>query len=184
MELVHGLCYYIYVNFIWRKKEADGGTFALIVHGIQTFLVVLLGIYALIALPIINKKIRMKTIHTLSPQNVWKHFYSLTRIPRPSGHVEEVREFLVDFGKNIGLESFVTLLGMLLFVNLQPQEWKIEKALFFKVTWIWYSKNNDKVHDFTKDPIETVVDGEWLKVNGTTLGADNGLGVAAAMAVL
>ena len=56
---------------------------------------------------------------------------------------------------------------------------------FFRHTWIWcLRKNNDTVHDFTKDPIETYIDGDWVKAKGTTLGADNGLGVAAIMAVL
>lgn len=127
----------------------------------------------------------MKTIHTLSPQNVWKHFYSLTRIPRPSGHVEEVREFLVDFGKNIGLESFVDSIGNVIIRKPATQGMENRKGIILQGHMDMVpQKNNDKVHDFTKDPIETVVDGEWLKANGTTLGADNGLGVAAAMAVL
>ena len=127
----------------------------------------------------------MKTIHTLSPQNVWKHFYSLTRIPRPSGHVEEVREFLVDFGKNIGLESFVDSIGNVIIRKPATPGMENRKGIILQGHMDMVpQKNNDKVHDFTKDPIETVVDGEWLKANGTTLGADNGLGVAAAMAVL
>ena len=53
----------------------------------------------------------MSTILSLAPQNVWKHFYSLTQIPRPSGHMEKITEFLLDFGKNLGLESFVDEAG-------------------------------------------------------------------------
>lgn len=49
----------------------------------------------------------MSTILSLAPQNVWKHFYSLTQIPRPSGHMEKVTDFLMNFGKGLGLESFV-----------------------------------------------------------------------------
>ena len=53
----------------------------------------------------------MSTILSLAPQNVWKHFYSLTQIPRPSGHMEKVTEFLINFGKGLGLESFVDEAG-------------------------------------------------------------------------
>ena len=53
----------------------------------------------------------MSTILQLAPQNVWKHFYSLTQIPRPSGHMEKITEFLVNFGKGLGLESFVDEIG-------------------------------------------------------------------------
>lgn len=53
----------------------------------------------------------MSTILQLAPQNVWKHFYSLTQIPRPSGHMERITEFLVNFGKSLGLESFVDEVG-------------------------------------------------------------------------
>ena len=55
----------------------------------------------------------MSTILSLAPQNVWKHFYSLTQIPRPSGHMEKVTEFLINFGKGLGLESFVDEAGNL-----------------------------------------------------------------------
>ena len=53
----------------------------------------------------------MSTILQLAPQNVWKHFYSLTQIPRPSGHMEKITKFLIDFGKGLGLESFVDEVG-------------------------------------------------------------------------
>ena len=53
----------------------------------------------------------MSTILQLAPQNVWKHFYSLTQIPRPSGHMEKITEFLINFGKGLGLESFVDEVG-------------------------------------------------------------------------
>ena len=127
----------------------------------------------------------MSTILQLAPQNVWKHFYSLTQIPRPSGHVEKVTEFLVNFGKELGLESFVVEVGKFKIRKpattcMENSKWVIQQAHMEMVP----QKNNDTVHDFTKDPIETYVDGDWVKAKGTTLGADNGLGVAAAMAVL
>ena len=127
----------------------------------------------------------MKTILQLAPQNVWKHFYSLTQIPRPSGHVRKVTEFLVNFGKELGLESFVDEAGNVIIRKPATPGMENRKGVILQAHMDMVpQKNNDTVHDFTKDPIETYVDGDWVKAKGTTLGADNGLGVAAAMAVL
>ncbi|MDE6171609.1 aminoacyl-histidine dipeptidase [uncultured Bacteroides sp.] len=127
----------------------------------------------------------MSTILQLAPQNVWKHFYSLTRIPRPSGHMEKITEFLVDFGKGLGLESFVDEVGNVIIRKAATPGMENRKGVILQAHMDMVpQKNNDTVHDFTKDPIETYVDGDWLKAKGTTLGADNGLGVAAIMAVL
>ena len=127
----------------------------------------------------------MKTILQLAPQNVWKHFYSLTQIPRPSGHVGKVTEFLVNFGKELGLESFVDEAGNVIIRKPATPGMENRKGVILQAHMDMVpQKNNDTVHDFTKDTIETYVDGDWVKAKGTTLGADNGLGVAAAMAVL
>lgn len=127
----------------------------------------------------------MSTILQLAPQNVWKHFYSLTRIPRPSGHVEQVTEFLVNFGKELGLESFTDEVGNVIIRKPATPGMENRRGVILQAHMDMVpQKNNDTVHDFTKDPIETWVDGEWVKAKGTTLGADNGLGVAAAMAIL
>ena len=127
----------------------------------------------------------MSTILQLAPQNVWKHFHSLTQIPRPSGHVEQVTEFLVNFGKQLGLESFVDEVGNVIIRKPATPGMENRKGVILQAHMDMVpQKNNDTVHDFTKDPIETYVDGDWVKAKGTTLGADNGLGVAAAMAVL
>lgn len=127
----------------------------------------------------------MSTILDLAPQNVWKHFYSLTQIPRPSGHMEKITEFLVNFGKQLGLESFVDEVGNVIIRKPATPGMENRKGVVLQAHMDMVpQKNNDKVHDFTKDPIETWIDGDWVKAKGTTLGADNGLGVAAAMAVL
>lgn len=127
----------------------------------------------------------MSTILQLAPQNVWKHFYSLTRIPRPSGHVEQVTEFLVNFGKELGLESFTDEVGNVIIRKPATPGMENRRGVILQAHMDMVpQKNNDTVHDFTKDPIETWVDGEWVKAKGTTLGADDGLGVAAALAVL
>ncbi|WP_373828657.1 beta-Ala-His dipeptidase, partial [Bacteroides heparinolyticus] len=127
----------------------------------------------------------MSTILQLAPQNVWKHFYSLTRIPRPSGHMEKITEFLISFGKGLGLESFVDEVGNVIIRKPATPGMENRKGVILQAHMDMVpQKNNDTVHDFTKDPIETYIDGDWVKAKGTTLGADNGLGVAAAMAVL
>ena len=127
----------------------------------------------------------MDTILQLAPQNVWKHFYSLTRIPRPSGHVEQVTEFLVNFGKRLGLETFVDEVGNVIIRKPATPGMENRKGVILQAHMDMVpQKNNDTAHDFTKDPIEIYIEGDWVKAKGTTLGADNGLGVAAALAVL
>lgn len=127
----------------------------------------------------------MNTILQLAPQNVWKHFYSLTRIPRPSGYMEKITEFLIDFGKGLGLESFVDEAGNVIIRKPATPGMENRKGVILQAHMdIVPQKNNDTIHNFTEDPIETYIDGDWVKAKGTTLGADNGLGVAAIMAVL
>lgn len=127
----------------------------------------------------------MKTIESLNPQNVWKHFYALTQVPRPSGFLKPVQEFLINFGKSLKLESFLDEAGNVIIRKPATPGMENRKGVILQAHMDMVpQKNNDKVHDFTKDPIETVIDGDWVKANGTTLGADNGMGVAAIMAVL
>ena len=126
----------------------------------------------------------MDTILSLAPQNVWKHFHSLTQIPRPSGHLEKVQAFLLDFGKSIGVETFMDEVGNIIYRKPATPGMENRKTIILQAHMDMVpQKNNDTVHDFVNDPIQTYVDGEWLKAKGTTLGADNGMGVAAIMAV-
>ena len=129
------------------------------------------------------------TIHDLNPKCVWKNFYALTQIPRPSKHEEKAVAFLLKFGKDLGLETFRDEIGNVIIRKPATKGMENRKGIILQAHMDMVpQKNNDKVHDFTKDPIETRVvhkeDGDWLYANGTTLGADDGLGVAAAMAVL
>ena len=127
----------------------------------------------------------MSTILDLAPQQVWKHFYSLTQIPRPSGHMERITEFLVNYGKGLGLESCVDEVGNVIIRKPATPGMENRKGVILQAHMDMVpQKNNDTVHDFEKDPIQTWIDGDWVKAKGTTLGADNGMGVAAAMAVL
>jgi len=121
----------------------------------------------------------------LNPKALWKNFYSLTQIPRPSKKEEQIREFIFNFGKNLGLETFVDEVGNVIIRKPATPGMENRKGVILQGHLDMVpQKNSDKVHDFEKDPIETIVDGEWVHANGTTLGADNGMGVAAAMSVL
>jgi dipeptidase D len=112
-------------------------------------------------------------------------FHSLTQIPRPSKKEERIIQFMKEFGENLGLETIVDEVGNVIIRKpASPgMENRVGVVLQGHVDMV-PQKNSDKDHDFEKDPIETIIDGEWVKANGTTLGSDNGMGVAAAMAVL
>lgn len=99
--------------------------------------------------------------------------------------MEKVTEFLLAFGKGLGLESFTDEVGNVIIRKPATPGMENRKGVVLQAHMDMVpQKNNDTVHDFTKDPIETYVDGDWVKAKGTTLGADDGLGVAAIMAVL
>ncbi len=99
--------------------------------------------------------------------------------------MEKITEFLIGFGKGLGLEAFTDEVGNVIIRKPATPGMENRKGVILQAHMDMVpQKNNDTVHDFTKDPIEAYVDGDWVKAKGTTLGADNGLGVAAIMAVL
>lgn len=127
----------------------------------------------------------MKTIQSLEPKNVWKHFHSLTQVPRPSGFMGPVTNFLLDFGKSLHLETFTDKVGNVIIRKPASKGMEDRKGVILQAHMDMVpQKNNDVEFDFHKDPIDAYVDGDWVRARGTTLGADNGLGVAAIMAVL
>jgi dipeptidase D len=127
----------------------------------------------------------MSEILNLKPANVWKHFHSLTQVPRPSGHLEKIRQFLVDFGQSVGVESFSDEAGNVIYRKPATPGMEGRKTVILQAHMDMVpQKNNDTVHNFETDPIQTYIDGEWVKAKGTTLGADDGMGVAAIMAVM
>ncbi len=124
-------------------------------------------------------------ILNLEPKAVWKNFYSLTEIPRPSKKEERVIEFMKNFGLSLGLKTIVDETGnVMIFKPATPGMEKHKGVVLQAHLDMVPQKNSDKKHDFEKDPIEPTIDGDWVRANGTTLGADNGMGVAAIMAVL
>ena len=124
------------------------------------------------------------TIKDLQPAVVWNNFYGLTRCPRPSKHEEIVRKYLLDWAKEHKVEAFADETGNVIMRVPATPGYEDRKGVILQGHMDMVpQKTADTVHDFLKDPIETVIDGEWVTAKGTTLGADNGLGVALAMAV-
>ena len=127
----------------------------------------------------------MSIIENLEPELVWKHFDEIRKIPRCSKHEEKMREYILDFAKQHGLKTKTDKPGNV--VILKPASPGMEK----KPTVILQGhmdmvceKNSDVDHDFTKDPIKLRLKGDLLTADGTTLGADNGIGLATSLAIL
>lgn len=123
----------------------------------------------------------------LQPKSLWKNFYSLTQIPRPSGKKEEISAFLANYGRSLGLETIVDEIGNVIIRKPASAGYENHPGVILQGHMDMVpQKNSNKVFDFEKDPIEAYVEdnGEWVTANGTTLGADNGIGVATAMAIL
>ena len=127
----------------------------------------------------------MSEIISLAPQNVWKHFDSLTQVPRPSGHLEKIQSFLLEFGKSVGVEASKDEVGNIIYRKPATPGMENRKTVILQAHMDMVpQKTKDKQHDFENDPIETEIDGEWVRAKGTTLGSDDGMGVAAIMAIM
>ena len=127
----------------------------------------------------------MSEIKNLKPECIWRNFYSLTQVPRPSGHLEKIQQFLLDFGKQAGVEVFKDPAGNIVFRKPATAGMENRKGIILQAHMDMVpQKTPESTHNFETDPIEPWIDGEWVKAKGTTLGADNGLGVAAIMAIM
>lgn len=124
-------------------------------------------------------------ILSLYPKEVWEKFHKITQVPRPSNKPDEISEFVINFSNNLGLESKKDSFGNIIIKKPATKGMENKKSVVLQAHLDMVpEKNSEKTHDFEKDPIETLVEGDWVKANDTTLGADNGIGVAAALAVL
>ncbi len=133
----------------------------------------------------ILKILESMTIKDLKPASVWNYFHEITQIPRPSKKEDKIIAYLLEFAKKHNLEAKKDNAGNVLITKPATKgKEKLPTVILQGHVDMVCEKNTDTKHDFDKDPIETYVDGEWLRAKGTTLGADNGIGVAAALAIL
>jgi len=125
------------------------------------------------------------TIKDLEPSAIWGYFYDITQIPRPSKKEEKIRAYLLDFAEKHNLEVKQDKAGNILITKpATPGKEDLPTIILQSHIDMVCEKNSNIEHDFDNDPIETIIEGDWVKANGTTLGADNGIGVAAELAVL
>lgn len=124
-------------------------------------------------------------ITQLEPQLIWKNFAALNAVPRPSKKEEKVIEFIKNFGENLGLETNVDEVGNVIIKKPATSGMEDRKSIILQSHLdMVHQKNNDINFDFENEGIQMEVDGDWVKAKGTTLGADNGIGVASIMSVL
>ncbi|MFT5761831.1 MAG: dipeptidase D, partial [Polaribacter sp.] len=124
-------------------------------------------------------------IRNLEPKAVWKNFADLNAVPRPSKKEERVIAFMVEFGKNLNLETIVDTVGNVIIKKPATSGFENKKTVVMQSHLdMVHQKNSDTIFDFDTQGIEMKIEGDWVKGKGTTLGADNGLGVAAIMSVL
>lgn len=125
------------------------------------------------------------SINDLEPKVVWGNFYGLTQIPRPSKHEGKVIEYLLNWGKEHNVEVFKDETGNVIFRVPATPGFENRRGVILQGHMDMVpQKTSDSSHDFLKDPIDAYVDGEWVTADRTTLGADNGIGVAMGLAVL
>lgn len=127
----------------------------------------------------------MRKLENLSPQPLWNYFEDICQVPRPSKKEEKIRAFLLDFAAKNGLEALTDEIGNVLIRKpATPGKENVPTVILQSHMDMVCEKNSDKVFNFDTDAIVPVVDGEWVKADGTTLGSDDGIGIAAQMAVL
>ena len=124
-------------------------------------------------------------IKNLAPELVWNIFDQITKVPRPSKKEEKIRQWLVDFAKQHNIECHLDATGNVLMRKPATPGYEDHQTIVMQGHIDMVCEKNSNVdHDFENDPIETIIDGDWVKANGTTLGADNGVGVALSLACL
>lgn len=123
-------------------------------------------------------------VKDLQPKVVFEIFDQITRIPRPSKKEEKIRKYLLDFAKEHGIEAVADKTGNVIMRKPATPGHENAPTVILQGHMDMVCESNDKSFDFENQPIQTIVDGEWVRANGTTLGADNGIGVAASLAIM
>jgi dipeptidase D len=127
----------------------------------------------------------MPSIENLEPKLVWKHFDEIRKIPRCSKHEEKIREYIVNFAKKQGLKTKVDQIGNVVILKPATAGMQNKPTVILQGHMdMVCEKNSDVTFDFSKDPIQLKITGDLLTANGTTLGADNGIGLAISLALL
>ncbi len=122
---------------------------------------------------------------TLEPIALWNFFHEITQIPRPSKKEEHIIAYLKDFGEKHNLTTKTDAAGNVLITKAATKGYEHQKTIILQAHMdMVCEKNSDVVHNFETDPIQTYIDGDWVKAQGTTLGADNGIGISMMLAVL
>ena len=127
----------------------------------------------------------MSEIRNLKPEGLWRNFDDLTQVPRPSGYPEKVQKFLLDFAAKVGVEAYVDAGGNVVMRKAATPGYENRKTVLLQAHMDMVpQKAPDSKHNFETDPIETHIEDGWVYANNTTLGADDGIGVAAIMGIM
>jgi len=127
----------------------------------------------------------MSALQDLKPKEVWQFFGEICQVPRPSKKEEKIIAYLMDFGKKHKLETATDAAGNVIIRKPATKGYEKAKSVVLQSHMdMVCEKNSEKIHDFNTDPIQTIVNGDWVSANGTTLGADDGIGMAAQLAIL
>ncbi len=127
----------------------------------------------------------MSHLSKLKPESLWNFFYEITQIPRPSKKEDKIREYILDFAKKHNLTHDKDQVGNVIIKKPAAKGYENRKKTCLQSHLdMVCEKMNSSTHDFDKDPIRSYIDGDWVKAVETTLGADNGIGIAAQLAVL
>lgn len=121
----------------------------------------------------------------LEPKKIWFYFNEILQIPRPSKKEEKIASYLMNFAKEQNLEAKQDEIGNVYIAKPATKGFEnMQTVVLQSHLDMVCEKNSEKIHDFEKDPIDARIEGEWVKANGTTLGGDDGIGIAASMAIL
>lgn len=127
----------------------------------------------------------MESIKDLNPKSIWQNFYLLTQVPRPSGHLEKIQQFLLDWAKERNIEAWKdNAENIVMRKPATPGYENRQTAVMQAHMDMVPQKSDESTHNFETDPIETYIEDGWVYAKGTTLGSDDGMGVAAIMAVM
>ena len=124
------------------------------------------------------------TIKDLKPTLIWSIFDQITKVPRPSKKEEKIREFLLDFASKHNIAVKTDTVGNVVMSKPATPGYENAPTVILQGHMDMVCESNDKNFDFENNPITTIIEGDWVHADGTTLGADNGIGMAASLAVM